>query len=141
MRHVRLFLCLLIPALALWCASVASAAKYVTVKGAPAPGPKAFDKVFVEKHGSKRADTVLVLIPGTGGGAGSVAPIARDLSKGVEGLQVWSFDRRSQNFEDTSGFKARDAGVAADYYLNFRYDRVTPEEAPRRATRTSKASS
>lgn len=117
-------------AVALLCASAATAGKYVAIEGAPAPGPKELDKVFVEKFGSKSAGTVLVLIPGTGGGAGSVAPIARDLSKGVKDLQVWSFDRRSQNFEDTSGFTAGDPAVAADYYLNFRYDQVTAEEAP-----------
>ena len=52
---------------------------------------------------------MLVLIPGTGGGAGSVAPTARDLAKRVDGLQVWGFDRREQALEDTSGFTSGDA--------------------------------
>ncbi len=113
-------------------AADASAAKprYVTVKGAPAPGPKEFDTVFVEKRGPKKAKTVLVLVPGTGGGAGSVSPIARDLSHRVNKMQVWSFDRREQAFEDTSGFETGNAQDAADYYLGFQYDRVTPDEVP-----------
>ena len=108
----------------------AAAGRYVAVKGAPAPGPKKFDRVWVEKWGPRDAGTVLVLIPGTGGGAGSVAPIARQLSRRVNGLQVWAFDRREQAFEDTSGFESGTAADAADYYLGFKYDRVTADEVP-----------
>ena len=108
----------------------ASASRYVAVKGAKAPGPKKFDKVWVEQHGSAKAKTVLVLIPGTGGGAGSVAPTAGDLAKRVDGLQVWGFDRREQAFEDTSGFTSGDADSASAYYLGFQYDRVTADEVP-----------
>ncbi len=108
----------------------ADASRYVSIKGAPAPGPKVYDEVFVDKWGPKKAKAVLVLIPGTGGGSGSVAPIARDLSRGVKGLQVWGFDRREQAFEDTSGFDAGDPEAAEDYYLGFQYDKVTPAEVP-----------
>ena len=111
-------------------AESAAASKYVAIEGAPAAGPKQYDEVFVEKFGSKKAKTVLVLIPGTGGGVGSVAPIARDLSRRVEGLQVWSFDRREQVFEDTSAFEQGDAAAAEDYYLGFHYDKVTAEDVP-----------
>ncbi len=111
-------------------AAGASASRYVAIKGAKAPGPKQYDKVWVEKHGPRKADTVFVVIPGAGGGAGSVAPIARDLPKRVDGLQVWSFDRREQAFEDTSGFDSGDPAAATDYYLGFKYDRVTPDEVP-----------
>lgn len=121
---------LVVLALSLLAAAPATAAKYTAIKGAPAAGPAELDRVYVERFGPKSADTVLVLIPGTGGGAGSVAPIARDLSREVDDLQVWGFDRRSQNFEDRSGFAAGDPAAAADYYLNFRYDRVTADEAP-----------
>lgn len=114
----------------LFAAGTASASKYVPIEGAPAAGPKKYDEVFVEKFGSKKAKTVLVLIPGTGGGVGSVAPIARDLSRQVKGLQVWSFDRREQAFEDRSGFESGDPEAAEDYYLGFHYDRVTPDEVP-----------
>ncbi len=118
--------------LAAWLAPPAKAAatRYVEVKGAQAPGPKELDKVWVEKRGPRGADAVLVLIPGTGGGAGSVSPIARDLSKRIKGMQVWGFDRRSQAFEDTSGFETGDADAAAAYYLGFNYDRVTADEVP-----------
>lgn len=111
-------------------APAAAAPRYVAVKGAPAPGPKKYDKVWVEKRGPRDADTVLVLIPGTGGGAGSVSPIASALSRRVDGLQVWGFDRREQAFEDTSGFETGDADDAADYYLGFNYDRVLADEVP-----------
>ncbi len=108
----------------------ASASKYVAIKGAPAAGPKVYDEVHVDKHGPKKAKTVLILIPGTGGGTGSVAPIADELVKSVKGLQVWGFERREQAFEDTSGFKADDPKAAEDYYLGFNYDRVTADQAP-----------
>jgi pimeloyl-ACP methyl ester carboxylesterase len=104
--------------------------RYVAIDGAPAPGPKSFDRVWVEKFGPRNADAVLVVIPGTGGGAGSVSPIARTLSKRVDGLQVWSFDRREQALEDTSGFESGDADSASDYYLGFNFDRATPDEVP-----------
>jgi pimeloyl-ACP methyl ester carboxylesterase len=108
----------------------ASASKYVSIKGAPAPGPSVYDEVFVDKFGPKNAKNVLVLIPGTGGGTGSLAPVARDLSEGVKGLQVWTFDRREQAFEDTSGFASGDADTAAAYYLGFQYDKVTADQVP-----------
>ncbi len=108
----------------------AEASRYVEIKGGKAPGPKKFDKVWVEKRGPRKADTVLVLIPGTGGGAGSVAPIARDLSRGIDRLQTWAVDRRESAFEDTSGFESGDADSAADYYLGFNYARVTPDQVP-----------
>jgi pimeloyl-ACP methyl ester carboxylesterase len=111
-------------------ATSASASKYVSIKGAPAPGPKSYDKVFVDKHGPKKAKTVLVLVPGTGGGSGSVAPIADQLSKRVKGLQVWGFDRREQAFEDTSGFESGDPASAEAYYLGFQYDRVDGADVP-----------
>jgi len=129
MNQLRRALIVLVPLLALLFAGSASAGKYVAIKGAKGPGPASLDKVFVEKFGPKKAGTVLVLIPGTGGGAGSVSPIARDLSKSVDGLQVWGFDRRGNALEDTSGFDGG-AAAAADYYLNFRYDSVSAEEAP-----------
>lgn len=122
------FLTLLGPAALL--PATASASKYVTVKGAPAPGPKAYDRVHVDKQGPRKAKTVLVLIPGTGGGTGSVAPIGRELAKDVKGLQVWGFERREQAFEDTSGFDSGNPDIAADYYIGFKYDRVDAADAP-----------
>ena len=115
---------------ALLAASPAVAGKYVAVKGAPAAGPSRYDKVFVDKHGPKNAKTVLVLIPGTGGGTGSVDPIADELAKDVKGMQVWSFERREQAFEDTSGFDSGDPAAAEDYYLGFQFERTTAADAP-----------
>lgn len=108
----------------------AAAGKYVEVKGAKAPGPDEFDRVFIEKHGPRKAGAILVMIPGTGGGAGSIAQTSKDLAKRVDNLQVWGFDRREQAFEDTSGFDGRDPDAAADYYLGFQYDRVLAEDVP-----------
>lgn len=115
---------------ALTLTSVAQASEYVSIKGAKAAGPSAYDRVFVDKHGPKRAETVVVLIPGTSGGSGSLDPIARDLVDNVEDLQVWNFDRRTQPFEDTSAFESGDAQAAADYYLGFQYERVTADQVP-----------
>lgn len=134
MNRPRRILSLLVSASALVIALVfapgASASKYVAIKGAPAPGPKAYDEVHVDKHGPKNAKTVLVLIPGTGGGTGSVAPVADELAKSVKGLQVWGFERREQAFEDTSGFDSGSPETAEDYYLGFQYHRVTADDAP-----------
>ena len=108
----------------------AAASKYVSIKGAPAPGPSKYDRVFIDKQGPKKAKTVLVLIPGTGGGSGSVAPVGHELTKDVKGLQVWGFDRREQAFEDTSGFDSGDPQAAADYYLGFKFQRTLGADVP-----------
>ncbi len=60
------------------CAAPASAAERVTtIKGASGPGPSRYDKVFVTKFGSSKAKKVLVLVPGTSGGAGDFTLMAR----------------------------------------------------------------
>lgn len=105
----------------------AEAAKLV-IKGAPAPGPKKYDRVAVWTYGRRRARTVLVLVPGTSGGAGSVAPVARDLVRRVRGLQVWALDRREQAFEDQSVFESGTLDEIRDYYLGGRYD--SPADVP-----------
>jgi len=118
---------------ALLCAPLAHAATKkkapseptITLKGYAAPGtPAKLNKVFVTKFGSPKAKRVLVLIPGTSGGAGNFTLIARDIVKRVPGLAVWSIDRRSQALEDTSMFKKLLAGKATeqqtiDYYLGW----------------------
>lgn len=111
-------------------ASPAAASRYVAVKGAPGPGPARFDKVWTDRHGPARAKTVLVLIPGTNGGAGSVAPLAEALVDRVRGLQVWAFDRRGNAFEDTSGFRGGDLARARDQYLSFRFERTLAADVP-----------
>jgi len=118
---------------ALLCAPLAPAATKkkapseptITMKGFAAPGtPAKLNKVFVTKFGSPKAKRVLVLVPGTSGGAGNFTLIARDIVKRVPGLAVWSIDRRSQALEDTSMFKKLLAGKATnqqaiDYYLGW----------------------
>ena len=128
MRTSRLGLLTVLAAFVL--TSSAQASDYVSIKGAKAAGPSNYDRVFVDKHGPKRADTVLVLVPGTSGGSGSLDPIAEDLVDRVGGLQVWNFDRRTQVFEDTSVFESGDAQAASDYYLGFQYERVTADRGP-----------
>jgi pimeloyl-ACP methyl ester carboxylesterase len=97
--------------------------RLVTVPTPPAPGPAEFNHVTVHQFGPKSAKRVLVLMPGTQGGAGDFTLDARYLVRRVPGLQVWAIDRRTQALEDTATFAAADAGKiplqqAFDYYLN-----------------------
>ena len=101
-------------------AAPAGAAK-LTIQGAPAPGPAKYDRVSVWTYGPARAKTVLVLVPGTSGGAGSVVPVARDLAQRVKGLQVWAFERREDVLEDQSVFRSGTLPEIRDYYLGFKY--------------------
>jgi len=66
---------------------------------------------------------VLVLMPGTQGGAGDFTLDARFLVKHVRGLQVWAIDRRTQALEDTATFAGVESGKvplqqAFSYYLS-----------------------
>lgn len=107
-----------------------------SIRGAPAPGPSRFDRVTVTKAGPSRARTVLVMVPGTAGGAGDFTLLARDLVRRVGGVQVWAMDRRTQALEDTSVFAAALAGrttpqAALDYYVGWLADPArTPRFAP-----------
>jgi len=92
-------------------------ADVITLKGAPAAGPAKYDKVFVERFGPRKAERVLVLVPGFYGGAGDFSLVGRDIVRRVKGLQVWAVDRRSQALEDTSGFDTGDPAAAQAYYL------------------------
>ncbi|HEY5143755.1 MAG TPA: hypothetical protein VII98_09665 [Solirubrobacteraceae bacterium] len=130
---------LLLPAAvltALVLAGPASAATVTTIPGAPAPGPAKYDKVTVAKYGPASAKKVLVLVPGTSGGAGDFTLVAKELVRRVPGLQVWTQDRREQALEDTSVFKkllAHQATVqqALDYYLGWIGDSsITPHYQP-----------
>jgi hypothetical protein len=103
--------------------------RYVPMKVPAGPGPAEYDRVFVQQLGPKGAGRVLVLVPGTNGGAGGIVPVARDIVRRVPGLQVWIVDRRQQAFEDTSVFATGDPQRAQDYYLGFRYRRVAGADA------------
>jgi len=101
-----------------------------------APGPRTFDKLDVTKFGSAKAKTVLVLVPGTNGGRGDFTLTAREIVKDVPGIAVWAVDRRSEQLEDTSVFKAALAGSVTpkamfDYYAGWIADpSVTPHYQP-----------
>jgi pimeloyl-ACP methyl ester carboxylesterase len=104
-----------------------AAERYVSVKGANAPGPAKYDRVFVSKFGPKSASRVLVLMPGTSGGAGDFTLSARFLVKKIPGLQVWAIDRRTQALEDTKVFRRGLTGAVGlqrvfDYYLGWLTD-------------------
>jgi pimeloyl-ACP methyl ester carboxylesterase len=98
--------------------------RLISVPTPPAPGPAQFNQVTVHQFGPKSAERVLVLMPGTSGGAGDFTLMARYLVKRVPGLQVWAIDRRTQALEDTATFAATENGQiplqqAFDYYLGW----------------------
>jgi hypothetical protein len=103
--------------------------RYLPMKVPPGPGPAKYDRVFVKQLGPLAARNVLVLVPGTNGGAGGIVPVARDIVRRVPSTQVWIVDRREQALEDTSVFASADPQRAQDYYLGFRYRRVAGENA------------
>ena len=97
----------------------------VTIPVGSAPGtPARYNKVFVTKFGPASAKTVLVLVPGTIGGAGDFSLLGPELAARVPGLQVWALDRREQALEDSSRMQqALDGTIsvqqAFDYYLGW----------------------
>jgi hypothetical protein len=119
----------LIAALAV-CAPASAVDRYVPMKAPPGPGPAKYDRVWVQQIGPAGADQVVVLVPGTLGGAGSITPVARDIVRRVRRTQVWIVDRRQQAFEDTDVFERRDPDAAFEHYLGFRYRRVLGEDVP-----------
>ena len=119
----------LIAALAV-CAPASAVDRYVPMKAPPGPGPAKYDRVWVQQIGPAGADQVVVLVPGTLGGAGSITPVAREIVRRVRRTQVWIIDRRQQAFEDTEVFERRDPDAAYEHYLGFRYRRVLGEDVP-----------
>jgi pimeloyl-ACP methyl ester carboxylesterase len=97
--------------------------RVVTVPTPTEPGPAQFNQVTVHQFGPASGKRILVLMPGTQGGAGDFTLDARYLVKHTPGLQVWAIDRRTQALEDTATFAAAERGQiplqqAFDYYLN-----------------------
>jgi hypothetical protein len=128
-RGVRLAL-LAALAVSLACAAPAAAVdRYVPMKVPHGPGPKSYDRVWVQQIGPRDATRVVVLVPGTLGGAGGITPVARDIVRRVPHTQVWIEDRREQAFEDVSVFRRRDPDAALDYYLGFKYRSVKGSDA------------
>jgi pimeloyl-ACP methyl ester carboxylesterase len=108
---------LLAIALLLAVPAAASAGTVVSVRGASGPGPARYDRMSYERFGPASAKRVLILVPGTQGGAGDFSLVGPELVKRVKGLQVWAYDRRTQAFEDHTGFATGDPDKAFDYYL------------------------
>jgi hypothetical protein len=97
------------------------------------PGPDELDRVWINQIGPRNPKRVLVLIPGTAGGAGDFTLLARNLVARMPRLAVWSIDRRSQPLEDTSVFEDLEAGDATlqeafDYYLGWITNGGTPAD-------------
>ena len=97
--------------------AVASAGTVVSVRGASGPGPARYDRVSYERFGPASAKRVLILVPGTQGGAGDFSLVGPEIVKRVKGLQVWAYDRRSQALEDHTGFATGNPDPAFSYYL------------------------
>lgn len=114
-----------------------------TLNGYAAPGtPAELNRVRILKQGDPKAENVLVLIPGTSGGAAYFRPLASSLIKAMPDYQVWSIDRRENLLEDHSRFDQELAGeidvqAMFDYYLGWltdpsitpRFDPVATDEA------------
>ena len=108
---------LLAVALLLVVPAAASAGPVVSVRGAAGPGPARYDRVSYERFGPASAKRVLILIPGTQGGAGDFSLVGPEIVKRVKGLQVWAYERRGQALEDHTGFATGDPDRAFRYYL------------------------
>jgi hypothetical protein len=117
-------------------AAPASADRVLTVDGAAAPGPARFDRVRVIEQGPRKAKSVLVLVPGTSGGAAYFRPVARDVVAALSGWKTWSVDRRENLLEDHSVLgpvvaRRRPAADAFRYYLESIADTsITPRFTP-----------
>ena len=125
MRNLKTFSALTTAALSLTLAASAGAAAPTVVKVGSLPGtPAKYNKVFISKYGPSSAKKVLLLIPGTNGGAENFALVGAELAKKVPGLQVWAMDRREQALEDNSMMQKVLANKATpqqalDYYLGW----------------------
>ncbi len=89
--------------------------------------PTRYDRVAVRRFGSSSAAHVLVLVPGTNGGAGDFDLVAPYLVTHVPHLQVWAEMRREGALQDDSLVQSVLAGKATyqqafDYYLGFLSD-------------------
>lgn len=101
----------------------------LTIPTPPVAGtPAVYDKVQVRRFGSPDAPHVLVLVPGTNGGAGDFDLVAPYLVTHVPDLQVWSEMRREGALQGESVIESTLAGrttptQAFDYYLGWIADK------------------
>lgn len=113
---------------------------FTTIKGYKAPGtPARYNKVGILKQGPKNADKVLVLIPGTSGGAMMFRVMADALLERLDGWQVWSIDRRENLLEDHAALQRYTQGRASaqetvGYYLGWL---TNPGQQPRFSPKTA----
>jgi len=106
-------------------AARAAAPRILTIRAPHAPGtPARYDRVQVRAYGPALAGTVLLLVPGTLGGAADFHVLAPALVRRVPGLQVWALMRREGALHDTRVLERARAGEvtveqAFDYYLGW----------------------
>jgi pimeloyl-ACP methyl ester carboxylesterase len=106
-------------------APAAGAASFSWMDGHDDPAtPDPIDKVGVLKEGPPDAKKVLILVTGTSGGAGYMAPLARDIVSRAKGWQVWVAERRENLFDDLTMADRVKRGEATaqqlfDYYLGW----------------------
>jgi hypothetical protein len=99
--------------------------RFHRIQGVDAPGtPAKYDRVGVLETGSKRAENVLVLNPGTSASAAYFEPLAKAIVKQAPGWQVWAVERRENLLEDHSVLDRAKQGKASpkelfDYYLGY----------------------
>jgi pimeloyl-ACP methyl ester carboxylesterase len=124
-------LALAVATLAVALPATAAADSYFAIKGAPAPGPSKYDKVWVQRIGPAAAKHVLVLVPGTQGAAGSLTFAGRDIQAALGARwQVWAESRRGVAFNDLKGFRSGDPDAASAYYFGPKYHQTTTRGAP-----------
>src|SRR4051794_2893050 len=92
-----------VAALLAFAAPNAGATSFSWMNGYDDPAtPDQYDKVGVLKDGPPSARKILILLPGTSGGAGYLHPLAQDIVSKAKDWQVWSVERRENLFEDQS---------------------------------------
>lgn len=102
-----------------------------------APGsPVRYDKVQIRRYGNPAASRVLVLVPGTFGGAADFDVVGPYLAAHVPNLQVWAEMRREGALEDNSMLLRGLAGTATpkqvlDYYIGWiNNPKISPHYQP-----------
>src|SRR6476469_5394996 len=83
-------------------APAGAAVKFVRITGVDAPGPAKYDRVGILKQGDPKADHILVMVPGTSGGAADFRLVAANIVRELPDWQVWSVERRENLLEDQS---------------------------------------
>ena len=125
MGKLKTFFVVAVAVFAAASATGASAAPPTVVKVGSLPEtPSKYNKVFITKYGRASAKNVLLLIPGTSGGAANFSLIGPEIARQIPEIQVWAMDRREQALEDNSMMIKALAGTATpqqalDYYLGW----------------------